>query len=72
MNEMLIVAKPIPQDIVNKVERELERREYRDRLHALIKEIRDAGFLIDVGYGREGRDVIFSQVIGITNAELEK
>ena len=49
MNEIkVMMAQAIPQDIAEKVNRELARREYAQRLGGLIGEIIQAGFRIDI------------------------
>lgn len=50
MNEskVVVVAQPIPQDIADKVNKEMVRREYAQRLGGLLEEITKAGFYIEI------------------------
>ena len=68
----VLVAQELPQDIADKVNKELARREYAQRLSGLLKEITDAGFIVDVEYGSTRLpNRIFTNTISILGKSLK-
>ena len=68
----VLVAQELPQDIADKVNKELARREYAQRLSGLLKEITDAGFIVDVEYGSTCLpNRIFTNTISIFGKSLK-
>ena len=65
MNEskVVVVAQPIPQDIADKVEREILRRALRDRLYEVVKEIKEAGFSLETTYGTIGINTFTERIV---------
>lgn len=72
MNEVkVMVAQAIPQDIAEKVNKELVRREYAQRLAGLIEEITRAGFRIDIEWNNHLPDNTFTNHIAILGKSLK-
>ncbi len=72
MNEVkVMVAQAIPQDIAEKVNRELARREYAQRLAGLIDEITRAGFRIDIEWNNCLPNNTFTNRIAILGKSLK-
>ena len=65
MNEskVVVVAQPIPQDIADKVEREMLRRALRDRLSETVKEIKEAGFSLETTYNAIGNNTFTERIV---------
>ena len=65
MNEskVVVVAQPIPQDIADKVEREMLRRVLRDRLYEVVKEIKEAGFSLETTYNAIGNNTFTERIV---------
>lgn len=65
MNEskVVVVAQPIPQDIADKVEREMLRRALRDRLYEVVKEIKEAGFSLETTYNAIGNNTFTERIV---------
>lgn len=72
MNEAkVMVAQAILQDIAEKVNKELVRREYAQRLAGLIDEITRAGFRIDIEWNNQFPDNTFTNRIAILGKSLK-
>ena len=72
MNEVkVMVAQAIPQDIAEKVNKELVRREYAQRLAGLIEEITHSGFRIDIEWNNQLPNNIFTNRIAILGKSLK-
>lgn len=72
MNEVkVMVAQAIPQDIAEKVNRELVRREYVQRLEGLIGEIIQAGFRIDIEWNNYLPNNTFTNRISVLGKSLK-
>lgn len=67
----VMVAQAIPQDIAEKVNKELARREYEQRLMGLIEEITRAGFRIDVEWNNYLPNNTFTNRIAILGKSLK-
>lgn len=67
----VMVAQAIPQDIAEKVNKELVRREYAQRLAGLIEEITRAGFRINVEWNNYLPDNTFTNRISILGKGLK-
>lgn len=65
MNEskVVVVTQPIPQDIAEKVEREILRRALRDRLYQAVKEIKEAGFSLHTTSGDIGNNTFTERIV---------
>ena len=65
MNEskVVVVAQPIPQDIADKVEREMLRRVLRDRLYEAVNEIKKAGFSLETTYNAIGNNTFTERIV---------
>ncbi|MBR4929814.1 MAG: hypothetical protein IKZ00_03335 [Bacteroidaceae bacterium] len=65
MNEskVVVVAQPIPQDIADKVEREMLRRVLRDRLYEAVNEIKKAGFSLETTYNTIGNNTFTERIV---------
>lgn len=72
MNEVkVMVAQALPQDIAEKVNKEMVRREYVQRLAELIDEITHAGFRIDIEWNDYLPDNTFTNRISILGKGLK-
>ena len=72
MNEVkVVVAQAIPQDIAEKVNKELVRREYVQRLEELIGEIIQAGFRIDIEWNNYLPNNTFTNRISLLGKSLK-
>jgi hypothetical protein len=72
MNEIkVMVAQVLPQDVAEKVNKELVRREYKQRLEELIGEIVQAGFYIEVERSNYTPNNIFTSRITIFSKSLK-
>lgn len=72
MNEVkVMVAQAIPQDIAEKVNKELVRREYAQRLAGLIDEITSSGFRIDIEWNNQLPNNTFTNRISVLGKSLK-